>query len=44
MAVVASEKNRKEEAKNLLRAAVKNTSPFTMKQEAAALLEQLERQ
>jgi tetratricopeptide (TPR) repeat protein len=44
MAVVASEKNRKEEAKNLLRAAVKNTSPFTMKQEASALLEQLERQ
>jgi tetratricopeptide (TPR) repeat protein len=44
MAVVANEKNRKEEAKTLLKAAAKSTSPFTMKQEAAALLEQLERQ
>ncbi|MGD0381876.1 MAG: tetratricopeptide repeat protein [Thermoguttaceae bacterium] len=44
MAVVASEKNRKEEAKTLLKAAAKSTSPFTMKQEATALLEQLERQ
>jgi tetratricopeptide (TPR) repeat protein len=44
MAVVANEKNRKEEAKRLLKAAGKSTSPFTMKQEAVSLLEQLERE
>jgi tetratricopeptide (TPR) repeat protein len=43
-AVVANEKNRKEEAKTLLKAALKNPAPFTMKQEATALLEQLNRQ
>jgi tetratricopeptide (TPR) repeat protein len=40
-AVVASEQGRKEEAKQLLKAALKSTSPFTMKQEATSLLEQL---
>jgi tetratricopeptide (TPR) repeat protein len=44
MAVVANAKNRKEEAKTLLKAAAKSTSPFTMRQEATALLEQLDRQ
>ncbi len=43
-AVVASEKNRKEEAKTLLKYSLKSTAPFTMKQEAAALLEQLNKQ
>ena len=43
-AVVASEKNRKEEAKTLLKDALKRTSPFTMKPEASALLEQLNKQ
>jgi Tfp pilus assembly protein PilF len=40
-AVVAKERGRKEEAKRLLTAALKSTNPFTMKQDAAALLEQL---
>ncbi len=43
-AVVASEKSRKEEAKTLLKYALKSTAPFTMKQEATALLEQLNKQ
>jgi tetratricopeptide (TPR) repeat protein len=38
---VASEKNRKEEAKTLLKYALKNPTPFTMRPEAAALLEEL---
>jgi len=41
---VASEKNRKEEAKTLLKYALKNPAPFTMKQEAAALLEELNKE
>ncbi|HEY4759845.1 MAG TPA: tetratricopeptide repeat protein [Thermoguttaceae bacterium] len=40
-AVVASERGRKEEAKRLLQMALKSTSPFPMKQDAAALLEKL---
>jgi tetratricopeptide (TPR) repeat protein len=43
-AKVASEKNRKEEAKTLLKYALKNPSPFTMKPEAAALLEELNKE
>ncbi|MGA2798495.1 MAG: tetratricopeptide repeat protein [Thermoguttaceae bacterium] len=41
---VASEKNRKEEAKTLLKYALKNPTPFTMRQEAAALLEELNKE
>jgi Tfp pilus assembly protein PilF len=43
-AVVASEKNRKEEAKTLLKYALKSTAPFTMKPEATLLLEQLNKE
>jgi tetratricopeptide (TPR) repeat protein len=43
-AVVASEKNRKEEAKNYLKYSLKSSAPFTMKPEAKALLEQLNKQ
>ena len=41
---VASEKNRKEEAKTLLKYALKNPTPFTMKPEATALLEELNKE
>ena len=40
-AVVANESGRKEEAKKLLKAAIGSKGPFTMKQEATALSEQL---
>jgi tetratricopeptide (TPR) repeat protein len=43
-AVVANARGRKEEAKQRLKAALASTSPFTMKQEAAALLEQLNKE
>ncbi len=42
-AVVASERGRKEEAKRVLKLALKNASPFAMKQEATSLLEQLDK-
>lgn len=43
-AVVAGDRGRKEEAKGLLKAALKSTTPFTMKQEATALMEQLNKE
>jgi len=43
-AVVAQARERKEEAKQLLKISLKSTNPFTMKHEATSLLEQLNKE